>query len=366
MVLGTCQLLLKKLYSSRITKRMSSILILGDKSDWESYQKFRKSRKIFKKKNIEFKTISYDSILKNRLPTIKSRKLLILLFFPLDYWNNEIEKDFVRGRVYGDRKCADMFYSYMDNIKKILSKKYSDNQISYVNSFESIKIDRDKELTKKILKKAGIRTPRSYTNRNYRVIMNLLKKGERLYIKVNFGAMGKGITKLEKNRWTTNFIYRRNSIISRKSDYGWRFKDITGNKNFLKELLKKDVIIEKAVNPYIINKRWFDIRYYVVYGKIKHKIIRSTRVHNIVTNITQGGHIEDADFIKEFPPKSFKEAEQYALKAAKSLNLNLSGIDIIFSKRGLPYVLEVQSFPGFPKTTCQFSEKLARDIINNY
>lgn len=345
---------------------MRSILVLGDKSDWESYLKFNKSRNLFKKKNIEFKTISYNSVLKSRLPSIKSRKVLILLFFPLDYWNNEIEKNFVRGRVYGDKKCADMFYRYMDNVKEVLSEKYYDKQISYVNSFDSIKIDRDKELTKKVIKKAGIRTPKSYLERNYSGIMDLLKKGKRLYIKVNFGAMGKGITMLEKNRWITNFIYRRGSIISRKGDYGWRFKDITGNKEFLRELLKKNIIIESAVNPYIINNSWFDIRYYVVYGKVKHKIIRSTGLKNIVTNITQGGSKEDDNFLKDFPRKLLKEAEQNAVKAAKSLNLNLAGIDIVFSKRGLPYVLEGQSFPGFPKSKYKFSEKLAQEIIRNY
>jgi hypothetical protein len=45
--------------------------------------------------------------------------------------------------------------------------------------------------------------------------------------------MGKGITYLSPLNWQTNFIFKDNRIISRRSDYGWRFRDITGNNAFL-------------------------------------------------------------------------------------------------------------------------------------
>ena len=267
---------------------MKVILVIGDNSDWESFLKFKKQRGNFKNKKINFKTIDYDSIVKGRLPDIKSNNLLILLFFPTDYWNNKIEKNFVNGHIYGDKRCAEMFYSYLDEVKSVIDKKYNNKKISYVNSFEAVKIDRDKELTKKIIKKANVPVPRSYSTKEYEDIIELLNKGKKLYLKVNFGAMGKGITKLEEGTWLTNFIYRKGSIISRKGDYGWKFKDITADKNFLKKLLKKELVIEEAINPYIIDNKIFDIRYYVVYGKIKHKIMRSAPIENVVTNITQG------------------------------------------------------------------------------
>jgi len=343
---------------------MKTILVIGDDSDWESFLKFKKKRTFFKKRTIDFKTICYASVEKGRTPDIKSNNILILLFFPLDYWNNEIENNLVKGRVYGDKKCAEMFYKYLDKVKEIIDKKYHDKKIKYVNSFEAVKIDRDKELTKKIIKKTNVPVPRSYYTRKYEDIIRLLNKRKKLYLKVNFGAMGKGITRLEKSRWLTNFIYRKGSIISRKGDYGWKFKDITGNREFLRKLLRKELVVEEAIDPYVIDDKKFDIRYYVIYGKIKHKIIRSASIESVVTNITQGGIKEGEEFLK-MPREYLKAAEGNAVKAAKALDLNLAGIDVIISKRGIPYVIEAQSFPGFPESKYDLSVKLAEEMIKH-
>ena len=216
---------------------MKTLLVIGDDSDWESFRKFKKQRGFFRNKNIIFKTIAYTSLLKGRLPDITSRCLLILLFFPLDYWNNKIEKKFVKGHIYGDGRCAAEFYDYLDKVKGVIDKSYAGKKLSYVNSFAAVKIDRDKELTKRIIKKAAVPVPRSYSTRKYEDIIKLLNRKKRLYLKVNFGAMGKGITRLEKNQWLTNFIYRRGSIISRPGDYEWKFKDVSGKEKFLKAFL---------------------------------------------------------------------------------------------------------------------------------
>ncbi|MFH1641889.1 MAG: YheC/YheD family protein [Nanoarchaeota archaeon] len=341
---------------------MKTILIIGDDSDWESYLKFKKTRKFFKK--IRFVTTNYKSVLQNKLPKIDSRKVLIMLFFPLDYWNNVIETNFVKGRVYGDKKCAVMFYDYLDKVENILDKKYKN--ISYVNSFKAVKVDRDKELTKRIIRKIGVPVPKSYATRNYDDILKLLGRGKKLYVKVNFGAMGKGITLLSKSSWLTNFIYRNRTIISRKGDYGWKFNQITGNREFLTKLLTKDLVIEEAVDPYVISNKKFDIRYYVVYGKIMHIIIRSTKISNVVTNITQGGTKERSEFLQSMPKKYLADAKRNAIKASKTLGLNFAGIDIMISKRGKPYVIEAQSFPGFPESKYNLSEKLAKEIMKKW
>jgi glutathione synthase/RimK-type ligase-like ATP-grasp enzyme len=344
---------------------MKTILAIGDDIDWESFLKFKRKANFFKKKNIKLQTIDYNSILKGKLKVIRSKEILIALFFPLKYWNTKIENSFVKGRVYGDKKCAEMFYEYMDQIKEKIEKKYHNKNLTYMNSFEAVKVDRDKELTKSIIKKA-VPVPKSYPTRKYKDIIQLLNKGKKLYIKVNFGAMGKGITKLEKNKWLTNFIFRNKSIISRKGDYGWKFKDITNNPTFLKELLKKDIIIEEAINPRIIKGKKFDIRYYVVYGKIKYQIIRSTSIDNVVTNITQGGSKEKKSFMGKLPKKIIKQAQKNAINAAKALNLNLAGVDVMISKKGIAKVIEAQSFPGFPASKHNFSKKLAMEILRRW
>ncbi|MBW2989401.1 GNAT family N-acetyltransferase [Candidatus Woesearchaeota archaeon] len=344
---------------------MKTILVIGDDSDWESFLKFKKKREFFRKNKISFKAIGYSPVLKGKLPEIKNKDILIFLFFPLDYWNNRIEGNFVKGRVYGDRKCALMFYDYLDKVKGMIDDRYRGKRLSYVNSFGSVKVDRDKELTKKVIGKA-VPVPLGYPVRRYEDIEKLLSLGKRLYIKVNFGAMGKGITRLEKGKWVTNFLYRKGNIVSRKGDYGWKFNDITGRKNFLKKLLKKDVVVEEAIDPYVIRGKKFDIRYYVVYGKIKHRMIRSTSEGNVVTNITQGGSKEGKAFMRKIPKTFLKRAEKSAVEAARALRLNLAGIDVMISRKGIPYVIEAQSFPGFPASRHNFSEKLAKDIIRNW
>ncbi len=346
--------------------RKKTILVIGDHSDRKSFLKFKRKRNVFINKNIDFRTVRYNTVINGNLPDIKSNKIMILLFFPLDYWDNEIEKRFVKGRVYGDRKCIEMFHDYLDRIRETIRKKYRGKEMSYVNSFAAVKIDRDKELTKKVIKKSGVPVPRSYSTRKYNDIIGLLNKGKKLYLKVNFGANGKGITRLEKGKWLTNFIYRGGSIVSRKGDYGWRFKDITGNSGFLRKLLGKDLVIEEAISPYMIDGKKFDIRYYVIYGKVKHVIIRSAAAGRVVTNITQGGAKEKTGFIKTIPAMYVNRAEKYAVRAAKALNLNLAGIDVMFSKNGIPRVIEAQSFPEFPESKYNMSGKITREILKKW
>ena len=93
--------------------------------------------------------------------------------------------------------------------------------------------------------------------------------------------MGKGITYLGENRWSTNFIFRKRKILSRKSDYGWRFRNITNNKVFLKNLLKEDVTIEEAISPLLIKTRKFDLRMYVCFDKVLYTYPRSNKTDSV-------------------------------------------------------------------------------------
>ena len=121
-------------------------------------------------------------------------------------------------------------------------------------------------------------------------------------------------------------------------------------------------MIEEAIAPYVIDNKKFDIRYYVVYGEVKLRVPRSAPVENVVTNITQGGSKEGEGFLK-LSPKCLKAAGENAIKAAKALNLNFAGVDVMISKRGIPYVIEAQSFPGFPGSEYDLSEALAKEMV---
>ncbi len=144
---------------------MKSLLAIGDKQDFDTYQKFYRNKKYFKKNNFLFKTIDYYSILKGELPLIDTGKIIIFLFFPFNYWDDHIEKK-ENKTVYGNRSYYYKFRKFWDRIAGIIEKFYAGKDIYYINNPGYLAADRDKELTKKILSRAGISVPASYATRN--------------------------------------------------------------------------------------------------------------------------------------------------------------------------------------------------------
>ena len=328
---------------------MKTLLAVGDMKDWDSYKKFYKQRRLFKKYGFVFKAVDYDSILNDKLPKIRSKEIIIFFFFPFEYWDRNIETRAYKG-VYGNRS----FYIKFNEFWKIISDKigdyYSNKKISFVNNPSGISLDRDKEATKKILANAGIQVSESYFIRDVDRMMELLDQGKKLFVKVRYGSMGKGITYLEKDRWLTNFRFRNGRIVSKKSDYGWTFNEITGNKRFLRELLKQDIIIEEAINPWLLKGRKFDLRLYVCFGKVIYIYPRSNDTKEITTNISQGATGEGKEFLHSIPQRIIDEAVKSAVKATKAMNLNFAGVDIMpnIDCKSVT-VIEVNTFPGFPK-----------------
>lgn len=179
--------------------------------------------------------------------------------------------------------------------------------------------------------------------------------------------MGKGITYIEKDRWITNFGFREGRILSRKSDYGWKFREVTGNKAFLKRLLRQDLIIEDAIEPLLSKGRKYDLRIYVCFGKVLYIYPRSTDPRNITTNISQGATGEKQDFLHGIPEKTLERAKKYALKAVRTMNLNFAGVDIMpLIDHGNVTVIEVNTFPGFPRARAfDLSKHLMKAILSH-
>jgi glutathione synthase/RimK-type ligase-like ATP-grasp enzyme len=188
-----------------------------------------------------------------------------------------------------------------------------------------------------------------------------VEKGRRFYIKVRFGSMGKGITYLEKGRWLSNFRFRQGAIKSRKSDYGWTFRNVTGNRPFLKQLLEQDIIVEEAVDPLVIRGRILDLRLYVCFGKVLYIYPRSTAAGQVTTNISQGARGEPQRYLRSIPAAALQQAARQAVKAAKAMRLQFTGIDIMPEAGGKRVkVIEANTFPGFPKAR---SYNLSKRII---
>ena len=326
---------------------MKTLLVIGDEKDFDSFQKFCGQRKHLTKYDFYFEKTNYHSLLNGELPDIKTREIVVLFFFPFVYWEDNIETKKSKG-VYGNKEYFIKFKKFWKTVSQNIKKFYKNKKIHFVNNPEKIYLERDKKSVRTKLAKKRIPVSKHYLTRDYQKILEMLEDGKKFFIKVRYGSMGKGITYLEKNYWLTNFRFRNKNIISRKSDYGWTFVEITGNKNFLKRLMKQNIVIEEAVKPFLIKRRKFDLRIYVAFGEIIYIYPRSNSYNKIITNISQGGKGEDRYFLNSLPKKLIDQAKKSALKAVKALGLNFAGVDIIPDSDHSIVVIEVNAFPGFP------------------
>ncbi|MEA3328503.1 MAG: hypothetical protein U9Q08_02000 [Candidatus Omnitrophota bacterium] len=334
-----------------------TLLIIGDrktkrgKLDPSLKQFIKHAEKPNAKRNFNLKVIAYQNVLTGKLPEINEKYLIIMLFFPFEHWNKQIEVYDQDKRAYGDQKFGSQFSKFFIAVEKILTKKYRNKKIRYVNPPQSCILDRDKAKTKSLLLKNNIPVPNAFAVSNPRAIEDLIKEGKSLYLKPRFGAMGKGITYVSGRQVVTNFLFRQDRIISRPYDYNWRFSRISNKKRFLKKLLSKDVICEEAIEPATHEGRRFDFRIYTIYGRTPYFYAKSVGENSIVTNWSQGGRIEKKkSFYQHIPKSKIRLMLSLAKKTARTLGLNYAGVDILFSK-GFEkiYVLEAHSFPAHEK-----------------
>ena len=330
-----------------------SVLVLGDESDWDSYQKFcRQLQKHSGKLN--WVTATYGLLEKNKLPLIESDIIIIYLFFPFAYWDKHIENEGYKG-VYGNVEFYDKFRVFWSDIHRTLEKVYQDKKIYFINHPLKVAIDRDKEVTKTILSENGVNVPISYYTRDYRDILRLInRESKKLFLKVRYGSMGKGITYLEKGSWRTNFRFEwfwktGGKIISPHSDYGWTFIDVTNNVKFLKEILTKDIVVEEAIDSYKLDGFIFDLRLYILYDQVLYVYPRVNEKDAVITNISQGGRAGASSLLKKLPEHIIDRAVRSAVKTIKIVGVDFAGVDVMICKDLKVYVVELNAFPGFPK-----------------
>jgi ribosomal protein S6--L-glutamate ligase len=110
------------------------------------------------------------------------------------------------------------------------------------------------------------------------------------------------------------------------------------------------------VQEYIEESRGADIRAFVVGGKVVAAMKRTGGPGEFRSNLHRGGTAE---------PITLTPAERTtAVKAAKTMGLNIAGVDLLQASRG-PVVLEVNSSPGLEGIEKASQMDVARAIIEH-
>jgi len=332
----------------RRNKKDITILAIGDKLDYDSYQKIDKEKFSFIDHGFEYITADYAKLLYGKLPRIKTKRVIIFLFFPFSYWNKHIENRSYKG-IYGNRTFYIKFANLLNRVEKRIRKQLANKEILFVNAPRLCAAYRDKlTVDQKLVK---FNTPQSKPHNVFgtKEIQYKLTNGHKFFLKPRYGSMGKGITFLSRTKWETNFIFEKNKIISRRSDHGWIFDDITGNHKFLKKLLKGDILAQEAIDPPVLNGNIVDLRIYTFFNKVIYVYPRENARNKITTNISQGGH-GDPKLLKLLPKDFIKRAKEEAVRVSSALNVGLAGIDIIPDRDYKNvHVVDVNVFSGFPK-----------------
>lgn len=145
-------------------------------------------------------------------------------------------------------------------------------------------------------------------------------------IKLNEGSQGQGVLLAEKQSASQSVIEAFRGLYA----------------NFL-------------VQEFIGEARGADIRCFVVGGKVVAAMRRQARAGEFRSNLHRGGKATAA---------SLSHAEtDTALRAARTIGLNVAGVDLLRSRRG-PLVLEVNSSPGLEGIEASTGVDVAGEIID--
>ncbi|MDE2256376.1 MAG: 30S ribosomal protein S6--L-glutamate ligase [Xanthomonadaceae bacterium] len=145
-------------------------------------------------------------------------------------------------------------------------------------------------------------------------------------IKLNEGAQGQGVLLAEKRSASQGVIEAFRGLYA----------------NFL-------------VQEFIREARGADIRCFVVGGRVVASMRRQAREGEFRSNLHRGGSAT---------PAKLSQAEvDTALRAARTMGLNVAGVDLLRSRRG-PLVLEVNSSPGLEGIEAATGVDVAGEVID--
>jgi ribosomal protein S6--L-glutamate ligase len=196
-----------------------------------------------------------------------------------------------------------------------------------LNDSQAISRSRDKLRSLQLLSRAGVDLPTTSFAHSTQDIDGLLEVvgGPPVVVKLLEGTQGLGVVLAETRK-------AADSVIS-------AFRQLDAN---------------ILVQEYVKEARGADVRAFVVGGKVVAAMKRQGPPGEFRSNLHRGGH---AEVIKLSPGE-----RATAVRAAKTMGLNVAGVDLIQSDVG-PMVLEVNSSPGLEGIEAASGVDIAAAII---
>jgi ribosomal protein S6--L-glutamate ligase len=204
---------------------------------------------------------------------------------------------------------------------EMMRKYVSVNSLALVRS-------RDKLRSMQILARSGVNIPKTVFAREGEYTEELLDivGGAPVVIKLLEGTHGIGVVLAETKKAAKSVI---------DAFYG----------------IGANILIQE----FIEEAHGSDLRVIVVGDRVVGAMLRKGAEGDFRSNLHRGGEAQPAELTK-------KEAN-VAIKAARTLGLNIAGVDILRSSKG-PLVLEVNSSPGLQGIEKQTGEDIAGEIID--
>ena len=185
--------------------------------------------------------------------------------------------------------------------------------IAVVNSARAIERSVDKFYTTALLQEAGLPVPETVVcdraDAAMEAIRRMLASGGEVIVKPIFGSMGHGLVRIAD------------------AELAWRVVRPL-------EQMRSVFYVQRA-----IDSGGRDVRLFVVGGRVVGAIERTAPPGDWRTNVARGG------IARAIEPSS--EWKDHALTAARAVGADYAGVDLLESRTGEVFVLEVNGIPGW-------------------
>jgi RimK family alpha-L-glutamate ligase len=201
--------------------------------------------------------------------------------------------------------------------------------ITVMNNVQCIERSVDKGMTSFLLKKHGLSTPNTIYSSNLHYIYKRLREGinegKEFVLKPVFGSQGKGLQRVSSHQ----------QLIDTSEMHGVVY---------LQEFI--DAGFDVGV----------DFRVFVVGDQVISSMKRTGE--SWITNVAQGGKVE--------PVVLNKSILKLALDAARVLNMDYAGVDLMQDKQGQFWITEINSVPAWKGLQATTEKKIVDAIADHF